>query len=84
MLLNGRMSLTNNDLKLIKDFMKVTVDEELDVKLEEKLEDKIKYLPTKDEFFDREDKIMAELKTVREEITILKVGYPIDYTVLNC
>lgn len=61
------MSLTNNDLKLIKNVMKVTIDEELD----EKLEEKVKYLPTREEFFDREDKIMNELKTVREEITIL-------------
>lgn len=61
------MSLTNNDLKLIKDVIKVTIDEELDIKFEEK----IKYLPTKEEFFDREDKIMTELKAVREEITTL-------------
>ena len=67
MLLNDDMSLTNNDLKLIKNVMKVTIDEELD----EKLEEKVKYLPTREEFFDREDKIMNELKTVREEITIL-------------
>lgn len=65
------MSLTNNDLKLIKDVMKITIDKELDVKLEEKLEEKMKYLPNKEEFFDREDKIMTELKAVREEITVL-------------
>lgn len=61
------MSLTTNDLKLIKEVVKVTIDEELDTKLEEK----IKYLPTKKEFFDGEDKIMGELKAVREEITVL-------------
>lgn len=65
------MSLTNNDLKLIKDVMKVTIDEELHVKLDEKFEEKLKYLPTKDEFFDREDKLMGELKNIREEITML-------------
>jgi hypothetical protein len=65
------MSLTTNDLKLVKDVMKITIDEELDVKLEEKLDEKLKYLPTKEEFYEREDKIMAELKDVREEITVL-------------
>lgn len=61
------MSLTNNDLKLIKDVMKVTVDEELDVKLDEKLEEKVGNLPTKDEFFGKMDEVMGELKAIREE-----------------
>jgi hypothetical protein len=67
MLLNGNMSLTNNDLKLIKDVMKVTIDE--DETLVRR--DDIKHLPTKEEFFGREDKIMTELKAVREEVTVL-------------
>lgn len=61
------MPLNNNDLKLIKDVMKVTVDEELDVKLDEKLEEKMGILPTKDEFFERMDEVMGELKAIREE-----------------
>lgn len=61
------MALTNNDLKLIKNVMKVTVDEELDIKLEEKLNEKIGKLPTKDEFFEKMDEIVGELKTIREE-----------------
>ncbi|HET7099480.1 MAG TPA: hypothetical protein VFI61_04590 [Patescibacteria group bacterium] len=61
------MSLTTNDLKLIKDVMKITIDEELDSKMDEKLG----YLPTKEEFFASEDRLMGELKAVREEITML-------------
>lgn len=57
MILNEAVSLTTNDLKLIKDVMKVTVDEELDIKLEEKLEEKIKYLPNKEEFFAKMDEL---------------------------
>jgi hypothetical protein len=68
---NGDMSLTIKDLKLIKEVVKVTVDEELDVKLDEKFEEKLSYLPTKEEFYEREDKIMAELKSVREEIAVI-------------
>ena len=65
------MSLTTNDLKLIKDVMKVTIDEELDIKLEEKLEEKIKYLPNKEEFFAKMDELVTELKAMREEHTLL-------------
>lgn len=65
------MSLTNKDLKLIKDVMKVTIDEELDIKLEEKLEEKIKNLPNKEEFFAKMDELMTELKAMREEHTLL-------------
>lgn len=65
------MSLTNNDLKLIKEVMKITVDEELDIKLEEKFNEKLGFLPTKEEFFRMEDKIVGELKAMREEHTML-------------
>jgi len=65
------MSLTTNDLKLIKDVMKITIDEELAVKLDEKLDEKLKYLPTREEFFDQTDKLMKELKDMREEHTVL-------------
>ena len=61
------MALTNSDFKNIKVLVKATIDE--DETLVRK--DDIKHFPTKEEFFDREDKIMGELKAVREEITIL-------------
>jgi hypothetical protein len=57
------MTLTTNDLRLVKDVMKITIDEELDVKLDEK----IGKLPTKDEFYKKMDEVIGELKTIREE-----------------
>lgn len=68
---NEDMSLTTNDIKLIKDVMKITIDEELDVKLDEKLDEKLKFLPTKVEFFEQTDKLMKELKDMREEHILL-------------
>ena len=65
------MSLTTNDIKLIKDVMKITIDEELDTKLDEKLDEKLGLLPTKEEFFNKTDKLMKELKDMREEHTML-------------
>jgi hypothetical protein len=59
--------LDNNDLKAIKDLMEVTLDERLDGKLDEKLG----YLPTKDDFYGMMDKVMGELKAIREEVTVL-------------
>lgn len=35
------------------------------------LSDKIRFLPTKDEFFSKMDEIMQELKTIREEQTVI-------------
>ena len=55
--------LDNDDLKAIKDLMEVTIDERLDGKLDEKLG----YLPTKDDFYGMMDKVMGELKAIREE-----------------
>jgi hypothetical protein len=45
----------------------VTIDE--DETLVRK--DDIKYLPTKDEFYNKMDKVMGELKAIREENTTL-------------
>jgi len=41
--------------------------------LKTEFEDKIKHLPTKEEFYNREDQIMGELKSIREELEML--GY---------
>lgn len=38
--------------------------------VDKKLDEKIKYLPTKIEFFQWMDKIMGELQFIREEITV--------------
>lgn len=61
------MTLTNNDLKNIKILFKTTIDE--DETLVRK--DDIKHLPTKEEFFNKEDKVIKEIKTAREEMSLL-------------
>lgn len=61
------MTLTNSDLNKIKGLMKVTIDE--DETLVRK--DDLKFLPTKDEFYTKMDEAMGELKTIREEQTLL-------------
>jgi len=37
----------------------------------ETLNDKLKYLPTRDEFYKKEDEVIVELKAVREEIGVI-------------
>ena len=63
------MTLTNSDFKNIKDLVNQTIEEKTEDLLVTK--EDIKHLPTKEEFFGMEDKIMGELKVVREEITTL-------------
>jgi|SRR3989344_3378181 len=65
--LNSNMALTDKDLNAIKDLMKITIDEEL----EEKLNEKLKHFPSKEDFFSKMDEIMTELKTMREEQIVL-------------
>jgi len=61
------MTLTDKDLQAIKELTEVTLEEKLDVVLEEKLS----HLPTKDEFFAKMDDVMGGLKEIREEKTVL-------------
>lgn len=61
------MKLTQQDLDAIKELVGIEIDE----KLEQKLEEKLKNFPTKEEFFSRMDKVMGELKVIREEVTVL-------------
>jgi len=67
MKLNNAMSLTQRDLNAIKDLIGITIDEAMGKKLDEKLS---KFL-TKEEFFNRMDEVMSELKIIREETTVL-------------
>jgi hypothetical protein len=60
-------TLDDDDLKAIKDLMEVTLDERLD----EKLDEKLSHIPSKDEFYGTMDKVMGELKAVREEVAVL-------------
>lgn len=45
--------------------------DEIEKIVDEKVGEKTKYLPTKEEYFATEDKIMGELKSIREEVTIM-------------
>lgn len=53
-------TLDSNDLKAIKDLMEVTIEEAIE-----------KSLATKDEFYEKMDEAMGELKAIREEVTVL-------------
>lgn len=66
MMFNQNM-LTKGDLTNIQKLMKVTLDgDETLVRKED-----ISHLPTKEEFFKKEDELMGELKTMREEHKML-------------
>jgi hypothetical protein len=56
-------TLDNDDLKAIKQLIEVTFDEKVD----ERLDEKLSHLPTKDEFYEKMDEVMGELKAIREE-----------------
>ena len=66
--------LTQQDLKQIGQLIDQKLEEKLEQKLEEKLEqkfnEKLKYLPSKDEFYEAMDKIMGELQKIRDEHAI--------------
>ena len=61
-------TLDDSDLKAIKDLMKVTIDEAIEEKGLVTKED-ISHLPNKDEFYGTMDKVMGELRVVRDEQT---------------
>ena len=44
--------------------------DELEKTIDERLEEKIRFLPTKDDFFTRMDQLSGEIQTVREEQTL--------------
>lgn len=48
--------------------------DEINKLIDKKFDEKLKYLPTKDEFFGAMDKLMKELKAMREEVTVV-TGY---------
>jgi len=63
------MTLTKSDFEAFKELIKLTLQEEAETLLATKKE--IKHLPTKEEFYSRMDKIMGELKAIREEHAML-------------
>lgn len=63
------MTLTNSDFKALEEVIDQRIEEKAETTLATK--EDIKHLPTKEEFYSESDKLMTELKAVREEITIL-------------
>ncbi|MEK7112839.1 MAG: hypothetical protein AAB875_06020 [Patescibacteria group bacterium] len=61
------MTLTQKDLDAIRDLVGLEIDE----KLEQKLDEKLKNFPTKEEFFEKMDEVMVELKAIREDHAVL-------------
>jgi len=59
MKLNGFMSLTQKDL------------EDIEQVVDERISEKTKNLPTKDEFYNKMDKVMGELKSIRENTEVI-------------
>lgn len=53
--------LTKTDIDLIREIVKEEVNG---------LKSEFSHLPTKDEFYQSMDKVMGELQTIREELTI--------------
>lgn len=54
--------ITKDDFKKFEELIRQVVDDELD----KKIPNYIKYLPTKEDFFGRMDKLMSEVKAMRE------------------
>jgi len=68
------MALTKQDLnQLTKNFITktefVAAKAEFNSRLDE-LDEKIRHLPTKDEFYTSMDKLMKELSTIKEELAL--------------
>lgn len=57
-------------LELFEEVLMPKFDKKLD-----KLELKINHLPTKEEYYKREDKTMGELQKLREEVTLVNHQY---------
>lgn len=64
---NEDVALTDDD----KQFIKTLLEDVLEYKLEEKIKEHVGNLPTKEEFNSRMDEMMGELKTNREEQSML-------------
>lgn len=53
------MTLTRTDIEEIRQIVK------------EEVEEQVKYLPTKDEFYEKMDEAMGELRAIRDEQTVI-------------
>jgi len=61
--------MTENNKTLIESLESV-IHLKLDEKLESKLEEKLGKYPTKQEFYKQTDKLMKEMKDLRDEVTV--------------
>ena len=61
------MALTKNDLSNLKKIIEFSIEE----KVPQVIKRELSHLPTKDDFYKTMDKIMGELKTIREEQILL-------------
>ena len=62
-------TLDGNDFQAIKELIEVPVEEVIERK-ELVTRGDLSHLPTKDEFYEKMDEIMGELKAIREEQTV--------------
>ncbi len=66
-----KFSLSEEDHKNLREMTEIIVQENLNLELGQTLDDKLSHFPTKEEFYSKEDEVLRELKTVREEMQIL-------------
>lgn len=64
------MAITSKDLKTLASVTKVVLEELIEEKELVTKED-LKYLPSKEEYFEREDKAMSKLKKIEEELSLI-------------
>lgn len=64
------MTLDDSDVKTIKDAFSEVFDEKVQ-ELGLVTKEDISHLPSKEEYFNREDKMMAKLKKIEEELTVV-------------
>lgn len=58
-------------MKAVKNLMRITITEEMEVMLEKKLEEKLGRYPTKDEFYEETLKVLKKLDDIEEQMTML-------------
>ncbi len=68
---NKKTSLSQEDFNNIEELIKTNIRLILNLEEGQTFDEKLSYLPTKEEFFTKEDEVLKELKTVREEMQVL-------------
>ncbi|SRR5258708_4289955 len=66
-----KFSLSEDDHKNLREMTEIIVQESLNLEAGQTLDDKLSHFPTKEEFYSKEDEVLKELKTVKEEMQIL-------------